>query len=201
MESDLVLLERWQAGDRSAGEDLFGRHFADVYRFFRHKVGDAAGDLAQQTFLSCVKSAGSFRRQSSFRTFLFAIARNELYSHLRRLPRQGGDLDFDVTSIAEVVTSLGTRLDRAQGAERLRAALLQLPAEQQLMLELHYWHDLDAAQLAEVFDSTPGSMRVRLLRARRALRDRLLHLFPDGAIGPSDDRLAASVSEPVPDDE
>jgi hypothetical protein len=38
MDSDFALLERWCAGDASAGEQLFTRHFADIYRFFEHKV-------------------------------------------------------------------------------------------------------------------------------------------------------------------
>ena len=40
--------------------------------------------------------------------------------------------------------------------------------EQQTLLELHYWHELDAEALGEVFDATSGAIRVRLLRARKA---------------------------------
>jgi RNA polymerase sigma-70 factor (ECF subfamily) len=48
-----------------------------------------------------------------------------------------------------------------------------LPIEQQTMLELHYWEELDIAALAEVFETTTGAMRVRLHRARTALREKL----------------------------
>src|SRR5215510_9471841 len=115
--------------------------------------------------MACVSGRDRFRRGSTFRTYLFAIARNQLYSFLRRLPR-GEQVDFDQTSIAEIVTSLSSRLIRASDVERLRAALLELPAQQQLLLELHYWHEFDAEALAEVFETTPGAIRVRLLRAR-----------------------------------
>src|SRR5262249_33855997 len=84
MDSDLALLQSWRAGNKQAGEDLFTRHFTDIYRFFEHKAGDAADELAQQTFMACVAGRDSFRGQSTFRTFLFAIARNQLYSYLRR---------------------------------------------------------------------------------------------------------------------
>ena len=55
MDPDIALLERWRAGDRRAGEDLFSRHFAQVLRFFEGKVGGRAEDLTQQTFLACAK--------------------------------------------------------------------------------------------------------------------------------------------------
>ena len=64
---------------------------------------------------------------------------------------------------------MGTRA----AVEQLRAVLRELPAEQQLLLELHYWHELDAGALADVFEVPPGAIRVRLLRARRALRERM----------------------------
>jgi RNA polymerase sigma factor (sigma-70 family) len=171
-EPDLALLERWRAGDQGAGQALFARHFPDIYRFFAHKAGAEADELAQRTFLACVASRQPFRSQSTFRTYLFTIARHELYAHLGR-QRRSEAIDFSVTSLADLATSPSSRLDRARTIGRLRAALGELPAEQQLLLELHYWHDLDAAALGEVFGAAPGAIRVRLLRARQALRERL----------------------------
>jgi RNA polymerase sigma-70 factor (ECF subfamily) len=202
MDAELVLLERWRGGDRRAGEQLFARHFADIYRFFEHKVAEQADDLAQRTFLACVAARDQYRGQSSFRTYLFAIARNELHAHLRQL-RRGIPVDLDLVSIAEIVTSLSSRLARARQGEQLRTALRQLPVEQQLLLELHYWHDLDAAALGEVFGATASTIRVRLLRARAALRqvmekegpDALSHITADSA-----DRLASSLTQEVEPD-
>ena len=77
---DMALLEQWRAGDREAGQALFARHFREIYRFFEYRVGGDADDLAQRTFLACVTARDQFRGLSSFRTFLFAIARNELYT-------------------------------------------------------------------------------------------------------------------------
>jgi len=200
MDSDLVLLETWRAGNKQAGEDLFTRHFADIYRFFEHKAGDAADELAQQTFMACVAGRDSFRGQSTFRTYLFAIARNQLYSHLRRAT-QRAQLDFTVTSLAEIVTSAATRLGRAQQVEQLRAALSELAAEDQLLLELHYWHDLDSAALGEVFEATSGAIRVRLLRARRALHARMKQLGFTLPTRETSDGLASALARPDSGDE
>lgn len=192
MDPDLALLEQWRAGDEPAGHQLFTRHFASVYRFFEHKSGAEADELTQRTFLACVAAKDQFRNQSSFRTYLFTIARHELYAHLRR-QTQNQLLDFELTSIAELGTSPSSRLDRARRIDRLRTALTELPAEQQLLLELHYWHDLDAAELGEVFGTTAGTIRVRLLRARRALRERIAASAPETLTGEVDDRLSASL--------
>lgn len=191
---DLELLASWQGGDLRAGQALFARHFSDVYRFFEHKVGPDADDLTQKTFMSCVGARDRFRGQSTFRTYLFAIARNELYTYLRRRPK-AEHVDFEVTSIAEVVTSVGSRMAKAREVEQLRAALEQLPAEQQLLLELHYWHDLDAAGLAEVFESNAGAIRVRLLRARKALREQMDAAAPGFLSRHGADPLSRSLSD------
>jgi RNA polymerase sigma factor (sigma-70 family) len=201
VDPDLELLERWRAGDSRAGQDLFARHFADIYRFFEYKVGGDADELAQRTFMACIAARDRFRGGSTFRTYLFAIARNQLYTFLRRLPR-GEHVDFEHTSIADVMPSLGSQLGRAREIERLRLALVSLPAEQQLLLELHYWHELDAEGLADVFDATPGAIRVRLLRARRALRERMAQLEVAGGAVSNDeaasDSMLTALSQPEP---
>lgn len=195
VDADLVLLERWREGDQRAGQDLFKRHFQSVYRFFEHKCRGEADDLVQRAFFQCVRSRDQFRGQSSFRTYLFSIARHELYQHLRDV-RRDAQLDFHITSIAEIVTTLGSRLGRARQAERLRVALRSLPVEQQLLLEMCYWHELDSTQLGEVFEMPAATVRTKLARARKALRAQL-----DGAaLDPQGDRLAESLSQ-VDDDE
>lgn len=201
MDPDFAVLERWRAGDRGAGEELFRRHFGDIHRFFRNKARDEADDLTQRTFLACAASRDKFRSQSTFRTYLFAIARNELYGHLRRLPR-GEHVDFEVTSIAELLPSPSSMLGQAEAIEQLRAALEQLPVEQQVLLELHYWHDLDAEALGEVFGIASGTIRVRLARARRALRGRMARIDPRAVARAAGDRMAVSLRElEVEDDE
>jgi RNA polymerase sigma factor (sigma-70 family) len=146
--------------------------------------------------MGCVTARDRFRGQSSFRTYLFAIARNELYTFFRRLPRRE-HVDFEVTSIADLRTSIPALLHRAREAEQLRVALAELPAEQQLLLELHYWHDLDAAALAEVFDVPAGTVRVRLLRARKALRE---HLATAPSFAPGNDNLSQALGNPEPEE-
>jgi len=179
---DLVLLTRWRDGDPEAGQALFQRHFDSIYGFFETKCEAEADELTQSTFLACVRARDQFRAQSSFRTYLFTIARNELYRMLRTRQRRDDKLDFELSSIAQLISTPRTRMARNQDHERLIEALRSLPVEQQTLLELHYWEDMDIAALAEVFDAPTATIRTRLHRARKNLRDKIQDAAPPDAL-------------------
>jgi RNA polymerase sigma-70 factor (ECF subfamily) len=176
--TDLALLDRWRSGDAGAGEALFKRHFDSIYGFFETKCAADADELVQSTFFACLRARDQFRKESSFRTYLFTIARHELYRVLRGRQRDGERLDFQLSSIAELVSTPGTRIARNQEHRHLLEVLRQLPVEQQTLLELHYWEDMDIAQLAEVFETPAATIRTRLHRARKALREKLAATAP-----------------------
>jgi RNA polymerase sigma factor (sigma-70 family) len=178
MTSDLERLEAWKRGDRAAGRELLDRYYEPLARFFRNKVGVDAPDLVQRTMLACIESRDRFRGTASFRTYLFTIARNELYRVLRTRQRKGTQVDFALSSIAELVSTPGTKMARNQEHRHLLEALRQLPVEQQTLLELHYWEDMEIAELAKIFDAPAATIRTRLHRARKALRERIEHAAP-----------------------
>lgn len=173
VDPDLEQLDRWRAGDTAAGEALFARYFDSLCGFFATKCHGDADDLVQKTLLACVRAKDQFRKQSSFRTYLFTVARNELYQHLRKQRRDDERLDFSITSVADLVTTPGTRLARDAERRQMLAVLQAMPVEQQTLLELHYWEGMDTAALAEVFEISEGAVRVRLHRARKELKERL----------------------------
>ncbi len=170
---DLELLDRWRAGDGAAGNALFKRHFEAIYRFFERKVEGEVDELVQDVFLACLRGRDTFRKQSSFRTYLFAVARFTLYGYWRRLASHGQSLNVEEISVASLTTSLGTRMAQREDRVLLLQALRELPLDQQLLLELHYWEGLQGVQLAEVFGIEEATTRSRLFRARQALRERL----------------------------
>ncbi len=174
MSADGELLERWRAGDQAAGRDLFARYFDPLFRFFSNKCGEP-DEMVQATFLALIKARDQFQGRSSFRTYLFVIARNELYRHLRTLKRER-TFDPELSSIADLATSAGGKLAKNEEHRRLCAALRTLSVDQQTLLELHYWEGLDADALADVFGTINQNIRARLSRARAALREALARL-------------------------
>ncbi|MBC7976306.1 MAG: sigma-70 family RNA polymerase sigma factor [Myxococcales bacterium] len=176
-DEDIDLLTRWRAGDRVAGQALFERHFASLYRFFQNKCEDT-DELVQATLLACMNAKEQFRGDASFRTYLFSIARNKLYRYLRDR-RRSVVLDVTTASVAEVITTLRTAIARDQAHRALLAALRALPIEQQTLLELYYWEELDTHELAAVFEVRVGTIQTWLFRARARLRELLVSNAPD----------------------
>ena len=170
--SDLELLERWRAGDDHAGEALFERHFEALYRFFCNKVGREVDDLVQETFLGCVKAKDRFRGDSSFRTFLFAVARNQLLKlrdrHARTADKQD---DFQETRVADLDASPTQLAVEHEEQALLLRALRRLPIDLQIAIELFYWEGLQSKDIAVVLDIPHGTVRSRLRRGRTLLRE------------------------------
>ncbi len=165
---DLELLDAWRLGDESAGNELFGRHFEAMYRFFRSKLEDHVEDLVQQTFLACVRNRDAIRGDSSFRTYLFKVARSKLFDALRKRMRSGTEVAMQ--TMQDLRTSPGTWAARQEEMRLLAAALERLPLELQLAVELFYFEDHSAREVAAILDIPEGTVRSRIRRAIEHLR-------------------------------
>jgi RNA polymerase sigma factor (sigma-70 family) len=187
---DAQLLEAWRGGDHDAGERLVGAHYDSVLLFFRTKAGDEADDLVQRTFLRCLEPRSTFRGQSSFRAFLFGVARNVLYEHIRsRVRDRKADPDFGVSSILDLNPRASTVVFARTEQRRLIQALQRLPIDIQMTLELHYWEDLSVEETAEALDIPPGTVKSRLHRGRGLLRELIANEAPDADPGSVDEQL------------
>ena len=185
--TDFALLDGWIRGDLRAGSELFERHFDEIFRFFANKVGDDAADLVQRTFLACVESRERFRRLSSFRTYMYGVARNVLLEHFRGRKKQ--EVDLAVSTLADLGPSPVTMIGRKEEQRRVLEALRTIPIDLQIALELYYFEQLTAVELAEVFDVPEGTVRSRVRRAREAFEESL------AALERSPDKLASTVSD------
>jgi RNA polymerase sigma-70 factor, ECF subfamily len=167
--SDQSLFDRWQAGDREAGEELCARHQPVLQGFFIRRAPRNARDLVQEAWFQCLKSHESYRGDASFRTFLFAIARHVLCRHLR----QGRRDETDVT-LAELPMSQPSPLSMLQRRHELgllAEALRKLPDEHQRVLELAYDQQLDSGAIGKLLQVPSATVRTRLRRARELLRE------------------------------
>ena len=168
MRSDLELLDGWRAGDNAAGEELVGRHWASISRFFRSKIGDDGADLISQTFLACVEARDRIEGDN-VKAYLFAVARRRLANHFRQRARTP-ELDFAVSSVIDLGTGPTTHVARRQRSELLRDALARIPLDDQIALELAYFEGLTTREIAGVLEIPENTVRSRLSRARDKLR-------------------------------
>lgn len=181
--TDFELLDAWAAGDKQAAKALLDRYFDPVFRFMRNKLGtDGVEDLVQDTFLACVQSRERFRREASFRTFVFATARNVLLYHYRKRRRGGEPIDPELVSVVDVAPGPSSIAVHKQEQRLLLEALRALPMDHQIVLELYHWEGLTGPELAEVLGITEAALRSRLHRAKNELRARIEGLQASGAL-------------------
>ena len=190
---DDELLQAWADGDQDAGATLLRRHFDALHRFFRTKAPDNHQDLIQSTMLECVRSKERFRGDTSFRAFLFGVARNCLLRHFRSQSRDRLDFDASHCSMIDLDPRPSTLAVRHQEQAMLLEAMRRIPLDLQMVLELHYWEEMGTRELAGALEIPQGTVKSRLRRAREALRDALGPLVAGSSLPVSEEQLAPRI--------
>ena len=175
------LVQRCAAGDDAACAELVAQHQRMVYQLAFHLLGsrEEALDLSQEVFLRVFRTVGSFRGQSSLRTWLFRIVVNQARNRQRwwRRRRQSDQVSLDqhVVDHGEPRqpgddASPDRVLARKQTARRLWDALDRLPFDQRTAIVLREFDGLSYDEIAFSLDIAVGTVKSRLTRARHALR-------------------------------
>jgi RNA polymerase sigma factor (sigma-70 family) len=167
------------ANDPEALRDFYLQHIEDIQRFVARRVHDPqlAADLTADVFVAAIESAGTYRpSRGKPIAWLFGVARIVVAAELRRGAREGRAMrrvaGRDLLD-EEDLTRMHARIDAAAEARALHAALQQLPEAQRALLELTAIDGLTVAEAAQSVGVRPVTARVRLHRARAAMRDAL----------------------------
>jgi RNA polymerase sigma-70 factor, ECF subfamily len=186
-DADLVL--RAQGGDLSAFEELVNRHERRVYTLARrilHQEQDAE-DVTQQTLLSALEHLDGFRSEASFATWLARIATHAALKVIRKrkgLPTNSLDDTSDgelphPQFIADWRESPERLVEQRETRQLIEAALEELDEKHRLVFLLRDVEGLSVKETAEALGLTEANVKIRLLRARLQLRERLTHAFGD----------------------
>jgi RNA polymerase sigma-70 factor (ECF subfamily) len=168
-------------GVEEAYEILIQRYQQPVYNLVCRLLNDPsdACDIVQEVFLKVFRNIGSFRGNSSLKTWIYRIAVNEAYNHRRwfsRHQRQEVALgpDEGVPSYADSLADTGrTPFDQAADHETralVEAALEKLNVKFRAAVILRDIEDLSYEEIASVLDVSLGTVKSRILRGREALR-------------------------------
>jgi RNA polymerase sigma-70 factor (ECF subfamily) len=171
-----------QAGDAAAREALLARCHPTVFRWALVQVGDAdeAEDVAQEALVRLDAGLGGFAGKSLFATWLYRVTRNVALEWGRRAARtlrlrtalaRGPDDDPAMADPAD-----GVHADAVSAL--VRALLDDLPPRQREVFYLADLEELAPVDIAQRLGLEPATVRVHLLRARRALRARILSEHP-----------------------
>ncbi len=175
------LIERAKKGDGAAFNELVRRYQDVLYNVAYRVLGNAqdAADAAQDAFLSAYQGMGRFRG-GSFKSWLLRIVTNASYDILRRAKRhptasldEGEEIDWHegLADPGEPPEALAERRDLSR---RVQRALAMLPPKQRVVIALVDLQGLPYAEVARVLRVPVGTVRSRLSRGRRAVRDQML---------------------------
>ena len=181
-ESDETLLALLRAGNTAAFEPIMRRYNQRLYRIARSIVRDEAEaeDVVQEAYVSAYKNLAQFADRSRFSTWLTRIAINEALARGRARRRE--ELDPELGSRSSSAPSPEDNASRRELAQLLVSAIDALPESYRMVVMLRDVEGMDTAEVAECLDLTQEAVRVRLHRARAALRDDISKQFDD-AIG------------------
>jgi RNA polymerase sigma-70 factor, ECF subfamily len=180
-QSESDLLRRAEAGEEDAFRALYRQFQGPIYRFALHMAGSTAiaEDVTQEVFMTLIEKKSRFdASRGSLRSYLLGTARNLL---LRRFER---DQKFVALPGAESPNGGApghhaepsvppADLVRSESIERVRQAVLSLPAEYRETVVLCELQEFSYEQAAEILTCPIGTIRSRLHRARILLAEKL----------------------------
>ena len=188
-EGDLDL-DALLSGDAAAFERVVHTESPRLYRMIMRIVQDEdeAKSVMQETFLQAYKRLGTFRRESKFSTWLYAIGLNLARATLRKLKRYDALEDNQIDKLQPAFMN-GMYVDsyetwnpqkiaeRTERKDLVHKAIEQLPADYKTIVTLRDIEELSTTEVAKALDISEGAVRVRLHRARQALRNVLDNYF------------------------
>lgn len=178
LDPDRALVRAAQV-DPARFDSLYRKYVAQVYSFAHHELGDhhEAEDVTERTFLLALGALPRFREEapdeagpeaSTFRVWLFRIARNVVANHRRTLRRRPtSPLDVAATTAAPDDVERGV-LARAD-VSAAWAAVGRLPGDRRRAVVLRFVEEMSTAEIAGVLGRSEGAVRVLLHRALRTV--------------------------------
>ncbi len=167
----VLLVVRCQLGEREAFRELVHLWHDPLWRYVRGMVGSChvADDLTQEAWVSVVRGLTRLQEPERFAPWLFTIARRTVTDHLRQTYRAPRTTAVETDEVADD-DGLGDLLT----ALEIEAGLSGLPLPEREVLILFHLQDLSLSTCSEVLGVPPGTVKSRLHRARRMLRDVLV---------------------------
>lgn len=152
---------------------LYRRHYDAVFAYCIHRLFDRhlAEDITSQVFLRVVEKFNSFEgNEKQFRSWLYVIATNFINEHLRKAAVHKKAQKY----LKENPQNQNNNIeDKAAKLESLKNAILSLKPKYQTIITLHYFEKLKPVQIAEIMETSPGTIRSQLSRALAKLRKKV----------------------------
>ena len=169
------LVERAQAGERDALEELYLIHFDRIYSYLHMTVGNRhdAEDLTTQTFLKMLESIGRFRWQAApFSAWLFRIAHNLSMDHFRANRRWQPEEEVPEPPDSQERSAEDEAM-QSIGRQSMMSLIDTLSPEQQQVLTLKFVFNFPNGDVATILEKTEGAIKSLQHRALVSLQKQI----------------------------
>ncbi len=152
---------------------LFDRYQAPLYNFYAKMTQDrvVSEDLVQEVFLRILRYRQTYRPGTTFRTWMYQIARNTRLDQIRKTRPE-----TSLVSEPVAPTSHPDSAQQQQEAAMLQRALMHLPEDKRELLVLSRFQELQYGEIARLLGCEVGAVKVRVHRALQQLREIFLQL-------------------------
>lgn len=172
---DHTLVTAAQAGDRRALEILLQQHYGRIWKLCRRLAGNDADaqDAAQEALIAIARGLPRFDGRAAFTTWSYRVATNSCLDELRRRSRRPDPVDQNEAPAMTRLVDPTPSPEHVVERHTVDGALRHLPEDYRVAVVLRDLCDLDYAEIGQVLDIPPGTVRSRIARGRAQLADHL----------------------------
>src|SRR5262245_6429988 len=174
-ENLMLAVKRGEVGKLGA---LFDRYHRALFDFFARMTGSrtTAEDLVQDVFFRMLKYRETFREDSRFKAWMFHIARNARIDYHKKHPPEALLPEEGASGLQSPSPFPSQRLEQEHQTMLLECAMFRLPDEKREVLILSRYQEMKYEQIAELMGCEVGTVKVRVHRALKELREIFLKL-------------------------
>ena len=183
-DKDWIVVQKVQAGQVGAFDALVQKYREHIFSVLYNMTGNRedASDLTQETFIKAFQAIGRFRGKSAFYTWLYRIGINTTMSFLKKNSRRrfiNYETINEEVATAEIIERLTAKNRTEKGVlvrelqEKLNESLQKLSLKHRTVVILHEIEGLEHAEIAEITQTSVGTVRSRLHYAKQQLQAEL----------------------------
>ena len=181
-DDELMLVERFHAGDEQAFNILTLRYQEKIYWVVRRLITDhdEADDIVQDVFIRAYHSLKSFKGESSVYTWLYRIAVNLSLNELRRKTIRK-TFSLEDSSYEQHSTDDDTPEEAMERSERsimIKTAIERLPEKQKQVFVLRYYEEMPYEEIAKIVKTSVGGLKANYFHAVKKIGEYLKHEMP-----------------------
>ena len=169
---DIHIIQEILCGKSEQFEHILNRYGGQIFNLIAHIVPckDDAEELTQDVFIKVFRQLSSFKKESSFSTWIYRIATNTAISAARK--RKHDTLHLDDTAyqyIPDEIIDETLDNDSEEQLQRLSDAIEMLRADERALITLYYINEKPIAEVASVLGLTASNVKIKLHRIRKKL--------------------------------